>query len=117
MTDDENKLNIDLSAMIPRVTEEVAAKLRESAFDNLKYQVTQACALEIKKYIEENIVPSVRAEMVKHEAEMKAAIIGGILASMSDLTARIHADAVKKIAGYDGEKLVADIVGKLFSRY
>jgi hypothetical protein len=111
MSDDvKNRYGIDIDELIPRVTEEVAAAMRERAMASLDYQVQAALRTTIEEYITANIVPSVRAELTKNEAEIRAALCAGIVAGCNALAAKLAESATKKIEGYEGDKLLEVVV-------
>ena len=110
----KSRFGIDIEELIPRVTEEVAAKMRENAMTALSYQVQHAVSTAISKYIEDNIIPSVRQELAAHEAEIRAAFVAGIKGACVALAERIEKDAAEKMASYNGNDLLKSVVNSLW---
>lgn len=104
------KMGQAIEAMLPSITEQVAAQLRERALRNLEHQVTQAVGEEVKRYLTENIIPSVTAELKAADPEIRAAIVAGIKAASVQLAAQIEKRITDKITGYEGDKVVAAIL-------
>lgn len=113
MSEQESKMVIAIDAMLPAITEQVAAQLRQRAFDALTYRVNEAVAAEVQRYITENIVPAVTAELEAHRAELIAAVIAGVQASMVALSTATVKHVTDRLTGYDGSKVVGKILGEL----
>lgn len=104
--------------MIPQITEQVAAQLRDRALARFEHQVAEAVAKEVERYISENIVPAVAKELQAKDAEIRAALVSGVCAAVDVLGRQIQESVTKRVAGYDGDKLVADVMRILTpSRY
>jgi hypothetical protein len=115
MSDETKKaFGIDVEKMMPQITEEVAAKLKQRAVDSLVYEVNHAVAKAVSSYIDENIVPSVKEELKAHDAEIRAAIVAGVVGASKALAARIAEDATKKLASYEGDQMVRKMVTSIF---
>ena len=111
----EDNLTISIEAMLPEITKTVAAELRVRALNSLQYDVQSAVSAEVKTYIAENIVPAVRKELAKHDAELRAVFVDAVRGAM-ELTAKAVLTATaKRLASYEGDKIVQtilrDIVG------
>jgi FKBP-type peptidyl-prolyl cis-trans isomerase (trigger factor) len=116
-TEPENtKLATALESMLPRITEEVAAELRKRTLEKLEWQVSEQVQSEIKTYISERILPNVQSELAAHEAEIKAIFVESIRQCFALAAAQMVDTAKKKIAGYDGDKMLQDIVAKMLGR-
>ena len=113
----ENNLNISVESMIPQITEQVAAELRKKAIESFGYEVQQAVTTEVRRYITENIVPTLTAELKEKEPEIRAAFVAGIVGTAHAVAEHARSRAVEKLAGYEGDKLIRSIFDSLFSRY
>lgn len=112
----EPELGLDIKAMLPRITEQVAAELRQKAVERFQWQVLSAVEEQVKLYITERIVPEVQRELAEHEAEIRASMVAAIRGACVALTEHVTESATKKIAGYDGDKAIKAIVDQLFGR-
>jgi hypothetical protein len=106
----------DVAGLIPQITEEVTAALRDRAIQNFSYSVTNAVGEQVSKYIQENVVPLVAVELKSRDAEVRAAVAAAFIASVDALAENLKATAIKKMAGYDGDKLVSEFVRAVFGR-
>lgn len=106
-----------IQSLIPRLTEEVAAKIRDNALQNLQWDVARKVQEEVGKYIEDVIIPAVRAELADHEAEIKASVLAAIRATFDAVGAALVASATKKLASYEGDKLLTQMLGPLLRGY
>lgn len=109
-------MTLDLAAMLPKITADVAEQLRTKAVERLQYTVANAIEAEVKLYIAETILPQVRKGLTEHEVEIRAAIVAAIHGASMSLAARITEAATKKMSSYEGDKVLSDIVQKLFGR-
>lgn len=112
----EPKFAIAIESMLPQITEQVAAELKKRALDVLSYEVGAAVRTEVERYIKENIVPSVRAELAAHETEIRASFVEGIRQACLLASTKIVASATKKMADYEGDKVISDVVRALFGQ-
>jgi hypothetical protein len=110
-------LSISLENMLPQITEEVAAKLRERALASLTYQVEDAIKVKVRGYIEENILPTVQKELEAHDSEIRAAFVAAVVAASQAVAAKVKEAAEEKLTSWGGEKLVGELMSKIFSRY
>lgn len=115
MTESATKpgFTIAIEAMIPQITADVAAQLRERALAGLTHEVTQAVNAEVKRYVAEHIVPEVAAELHAHKAELIAAVVAGVKASALALSDALARHATEKLGGYEGAKVVGRIMAEL----
>lgn len=114
MADEEKGLKVDISELIPRITEQVASELRQKATQRFEYAVTEAVAVEVKRYIAENIVPGVTKELEKNDATIRAAIVAGVAVAADALRDKIIKEATDRITGYQGNELVRKFVDAVF---
>lgn len=99
-----------VGAMLPKITDDIAAELSKRALQSLEYTVAQEVQSTIKKYIEERILPSVVEELKTHDAEIRAAILGGVLGGVKSLGESITKRLTEHVGGYQGEKLVREVL-------
>jgi hypothetical protein len=116
MTTKEDGLELDIKAMLPRITEQVAAELRTKAVERFQWQVSSAVEEQVKLYITERIVPEVQKELAAHESEMRAAMVAAVRGACVALTEHVTEAAIKKMASYDGDKAIREIMTSLFGR-
>lgn len=109
-------MSINLTDILPGITAKVVEQLQQRATERLSYAVTEAVDAATRRYIEETILPGVNEELQKHEAELRAAIVTGIHMATMALAEAIREKATERIASYDGDKLMNDVVGALFAR-
>jgi hypothetical protein len=110
------KLENSIAAMLPSITEQVTAKLRERALSNLEHQVTMAVAEQVKAFLSETIVPTVAEELRAAEPEIRAAIVAGVRGGSLALAAAIEKKITDKVTGYDGDKVIGEILRQLAPR-
>lgn len=108
---------LDIGAMIPRITEDVMAAMREKAIQSFSYQVQQAVGAEVQKFIAEQIVPDIAAELKARSPELRAAVVAGIFGAMDALAEKVKKSAVDKISGYDGDKVIKDFISTIYRGY
>lgn len=106
-----------IQSLIPRLTEEVAAKIRDQALSNMQYSVAKQVEAEVAKYVAEIIIPAVRADLVAHEEEIKASVVAAIKALFDAIGAALVEHTVKKLASYEGDKLLTQMLGPLLRGY
>jgi hypothetical protein len=109
--------NIDISSLIPQITADVTAAIRERAINGFTYAVQQQVGEQVSAYIKEQIVPLIADELKANHAELRAAIVKGVYASVEALAEKLRTAAVAKITGYDGDKLIKEFIGQVFPRY
>lgn len=110
-------MNLDISKMIPRITEEVTAKIRERAVESFGYEVNRAVAAQVQAFITEHIVPDIAAELKARSPELRAAVVAGVFGAMDALSEKVKKAAVDKIAGYDGDKVIREFIAAIYPRY
>lgn len=106
-----------IQSLIPQLTEEVAAKIRDRCLSNMEYNVAQQVQLLVGEHIKEVVVPAVHAELAAHGDEIKAAVIAAVKQVALTIGTALVAKATEKLAGYDGDKLLAGMLGPLFRGY
>jgi len=113
----ESNMTLSIESMLPQITEQVAAEIRKKALDSLSYEVQSAVTEEVRRYMVENIVPQVTAELKKHEVEIRAAFVESVRQCATLATDAVVKKAAEKMAGYAGDKMLKEIFGTLFPRY
>lgn len=106
-----------VTAMIPAMAEEIAGKIKEQAFRQLEYTTGRAITDEVTKHVAENVLPLVREELAAQNDQIKAAILAASRGIAEQLVAAMVDQFAKKLASYEGEKLVAAVFGPLFRGY
>lgn len=106
-----------IKALMPQMTEQVAAQIRERALANLEHVVASAVTEEVKKYIANVIVPSVQAELAAHEGTIKAGVLAAVKVVAERCGTALVEQMTEKLTGYQGDKLVRDIFGPLMRGY
>jgi hypothetical protein len=116
MAIDADAVTKSIEAMIPRMTEQVAQELRKRALDSLTSSVTYQINDEVKKYITEVILPETRKELVKHEAEFKAAALASVKGVLTEVAEQIFTKAKARLSGYDGDRVIDEVMRSVFGR-
>lgn len=111
---EESKL--DLSTMLPGLTEQVAAELRRKAVAAFEYEAVQAVGATARKYIEDVIVPEAQAQLAAAKPELLALFVEAIRQTMAKTAEQILEMTTKRLAGYDGEKLVREVLTAIVGR-
>jgi hypothetical protein len=104
---------ISLADILPKVTEGVVEELRKRAVERFEWQMSQAVEAEVKRYIAVEIMPSLSADLAEHHTAIKAAIVAGVTGACMDVAEAIRASMTKKLSGYDGEKLLGQILAPI----
>ena len=112
----EGRFNIAVDAMLPQITEEVAAELRKRALESISWEVKEAVQAEVRTYLTDSVLPQVRKELAQHEAEIRAAMVAAVRASGLLVAEKLQEAATKKMASYEGDKVLKDVFDKLFGR-
>lgn len=106
-----------IQSMIPRLTDEVAAEIRNKCIANMTYDISKQVTAEVGKHIEEVILPAVRLELQEHEAEIKASVVAAVKATFAAVGEKLVKHTVEKLAGYEGDKLLTQMLGPLLRGY
>ena len=109
-------MEIKLEDMLPGITAEVAAKLKQRAIESLEYAVTTAVGKTIEDYIKTDILPAVQAEVQAHHAEIKAAVVAGVLGAMKAASEQIQKKAIEKLTGHEGDRVISSILDAIKPR-
>lgn len=104
-------------AMIPQMAAEIGAKMKEQAFRNIEYTTSQAIADEVKKYIVDEVMPTVRSELAAQHEEIKAAVLVAARGIAAKLAESMIEKFTAKLASYEGDKLIKDVFGPFFRGY
>lgn len=104
-------------ALVPSMTEEIAKKIKERALGNLEHSVAQSVSTEVQRYVGEVVMPAVRADLAAHEAEIKAAVLAAIKATWAKIGEAMVEHTAKKLASYEGDKLLQQMFGPLLRGY
>lgn len=107
----------NVKAMLPQITMEVVAAIKEQALRNLQYTTATAIQEAVTEYVKTEVLPAVKDELRANDAVMKAAILASTKGVAELLCESIVDSARKKLAAYDGDKLVASVFGPLFRSY
>lgn len=106
-----------VTAMIPAMAAEIAAKIKEQTFRQMEYTTGKAIGDAVTKYITDEVLPLVHAELAAQSDEIKAAILVASRGIADKLVETMVDQFAKKLASYEGEKLVAAVFGPLFRGY
>jgi hypothetical protein len=106
-----------ISAMVPRLTEDIAGALREKLRASMEYDLSRRVMEEASKYINEHILPDVRDHLVAHEAEIKASMIAAIRLAVDAIGAAMVEHTKKRLTEYGGDKLLGTMLAPLFRAY
>lgn len=106
-----------VKALIPQMTQQVADAIREEAMKNIKWSTAQAITAEVTKYIAEIVLPLVRADLEAASDDIRAAIVAAAKGVAVMLAEQLVVSATKKIASYEGDKLLTSVFGPLFRGY
>lgn len=106
-----------IQALIPRLTDEVAAEIRKQCLAGMSYTVSKQVQEVVGEHIKDVILPAVREELAAHEAEIKASVIAAIKQTFEAAGAALVEHATKKLASYEGDKLLAQMMGPLLRGY
>lgn len=106
-----------IQSLIPQLTEEVAAKIRERCLSNLEYKVSEQVQAAVNEHIATIIIPAVKADLAAHEEDLKAAVIAAVKQVGVTIGAALVEHATKKLASYEGDKLLTQMLGPLFRGY
>lgn len=106
----ENKFNIDVSELLPQLTEDVVKELKAAAIRNLSYEVQSAIQTAVREFIKTEVVPAAAAELAEQHASIRAAFVGGVLEACKHLVERMSADTKARLAGYEGTELVRKVI-------
>lgn len=98
--------NLDIAAMIPRITEEVAATIRQKTLDSFNYSVGQAVQQEVTRFIRDRIIPEVSKELEDSGPQIRAAFVAGVQGACALVAQSIVDSTKKRLAGYEGDQLV-----------
>lgn len=110
------QFNIDIAAMLPRITADVAEDLRKKAFDSFSYTATEIMKAEISSFLKSEIVPKLREELRLHEAELRAGMITALFESLKVLNEKALEHARKKLSGWEGDALVRTLTETIFGK-
>jgi hypothetical protein len=110
------KLESAIDAMLPSITEQVIGKLRERALSSFEHQVQTAIAQQVSEYLKTTIAPSVAEELRACEPEIRAAVVAGVRGGALALGAAIEKKITDKVSGYDGDKVIGEILRSLSPR-
>lgn len=114
--EDTGKLSVDLSGMIPQLTEEIALQLRTKALESFSWEVRSAVQAEIKKYITENIVPTIGKELEAQHVTIRATFLAAILEGVNTVAEKLAATIKSQVAGYDGDTMVTDFIKTILGK-
>lgn len=106
-----------VTAMIPAMAAEIAAKIKEQTFRNIEYTTGKAIAEEVTRYVAENVMPLVKAELAAAQDEIKAGILAAAKGISEQLAVALVSKLAEKLAGYEGDKIIQAVFGPLFRGY
>jgi len=106
-----------VTAMIPQMAAEIGAKIKEQTLRNIEYTTAKAIAEEVQAYVAEHVMPLVKSELAAQTDEIKAAILVGARGVASALATSMIESFTKKLAGYEGDKLITAVFGPFFRGY
>lgn len=112
-----NSIEEHIMALVPSMTEEIAKKIKDRALGNLEHSVAQSVSTEVQRYVGEVVMPAVRLELEAHETEIKAAVLAAVKATWAKIGEAMVEYTTKKLASYDGDKLLQQMFGPLLRGY
>lgn len=107
----------NVKAMIPRMAQEIAEKIREETLANIRHTTAQAIAAEVVKYVHEEVMPLVKSELAAQQDEIKAAIVAASRGVADALAEQLVRKATEKLASYEGDKILERVFAPLFRGY
>lgn len=107
----------DVKAMIPRMTQEIAEKIKATTLANIEHTTARAISEEVTKYIADEVMPLVRADLVAQQDAIKAAIVAAAHGIAEQLAVTLVERFTVKLSGYEGDKLITNVFGPLFRGY
>ena len=110
------QFQLDVAAMLPRITQQVAEELRKRALDTFSYTATEIMKREITNYLQKEIVPTLVVELKAKEAEIRAGMITALVESMVLLNERVIDHARKRLTSYEGDSLIRQLPTTLFGQ-
>lgn len=106
-----------VTAMIPAMASEIAGKLKEQTLRQMEYTTSKAIADAVTAHITEHVMPLVHEELKVHADEIKAAVLTAARGIAAALAQAMIDQVGKKLAGYEGDKLITAVFGPLFRGY
>lgn len=106
-----------IKALMPQLTEQVAAQIRQRALSNLEHVVASAVTEEVKTYVADVIAPTVRAELVKHDADIRASVVAAVKLIGENVAAELVKQVTEKLSGYQGDHIIKEVFGPIFRGY
>lgn len=107
----------NVKAMIPRLTDEIAASIKAQAARNLEHTVASAIQTAVAEHLKDVIIPAVKAELVAQEMVLRASVVAAASGVGELMAAALLDTAKKKLSGYEGEKLLEKVFGPLLRGY
>jgi len=106
-----------IQALIPTITDEVAGEIRKQCLAGMSYTISKQVQEVVGEHIRDVILPAVRDELAAHEAEIKASVIAAVKQVFVAAGASLVDHATKKLASYEGDKLLTQMMGPLLRGY
>lgn len=103
-----------VTAMIPAMAAEIATKIKEQTLRQMEHTTSLAIADAVKAYVTENVLPLVHKELAAQTDEIKAAVLAAARGIAEQLTRAMVDQVARKLASYEGEKLMTAVFGPLF---
>lgn len=103
-----------IKEMMPQLTEQVATEVRRRALEQLEHYTASVIVDEVKKYVADALLPQIQKELKGREVELRAAFLAAIQLTFETAAAKVTESATKKLASYEGDKLVQDVVKAIF---
>lgn len=108
------QFTVDIAAMLPRITAEVAEDLKRKALERFSYVANEIMQKEIAAFLQREIVPKIAAELQAKEAEIRAGMLGALGEVLTIINTRIVENAKSRLSGYQGDSLVRTLTETLF---
>lgn len=116
--EDEKKLTfgVDVAAMIPRLTQEIAAEMKAKALQSLQYEIQSAVTDTCREYIKERIAPEVAKELEGVHVEIRAAFLAAVTEASKAVAEKLVTSTRERLASYEGAEIVRTILRDLVQR-
>ncbi len=88
----EEKLMIDVSGLVPALTEKISKKLMHDIARRLDAEIQRTIQAEVTKYIEQHVLPEVQAVLAAQRETLIKAAVAGVGQAVGDVVgARVKA--------------------------
>ena len=107
---------IDADEMVKNLIPQIEEQITKRALDSLGYAVQERIKEAVLKHVDEVVMPLVKEQLAADTAEHAALLVAAMNRVTAELAQRVEEIAIKKLASYDGNKLVGELMTKMFGR-